>query len=103
MSATTGTTTTTTERQQNFMKPNQSPSHNMPSNNNSKTGRPCKLTVPLLLACTLLLIDCCTAVNNSSVQAVNASTGELLVIISLNLINTWPAARETGITVLISR
>lgn len=100
MSATTGTTTT--ERQQNFMKPNQSPSHNMPSNNN-KTERPCKLTVPLLLACTLLLIDCCTAVSNSSVQAVNASTGELLAIISLNLINTWPAARETGITVLISR
>lgn len=81
MSATTGTTTETTERQQNFMNPNQSPSHNMPSNNN-KIGRPCKLTVQLLLACTLLLINCCTAVTNSSLQAVNESTGELLAIIS---------------------
>lgn len=86
------------------MNPHQSLSHNMPSNNN-KIGRPCKLTVQLLLACTLLLINCCTAVSNSSLQAVNESTGELLAIISSNLINTWPAASNNdkdGLTVLIS-
>lgn len=71
------------------MKHNQSRSHNMTNrkenNNNNGIGRPCKLTAPLLLACTLLLTDCCAAVNNSSMQAVKESTGELLANISLHI------------------